>query len=87
MEASGFIREVELKGGLAFYAQLRLADGRRIQRKLGWAWTKRSRPPAGYLTRAQAEARLQAILSGRDESVPIKPKPGSEATFGMAAAE
>ena len=71
MEASGFIREVELKGGTAFYAQLRLADGRRIQRRLGWAWTKRSRPPAGYLTRAQAEARLQKILIGQDESVPL----------------
>ncbi len=65
---SGFIREVELKGGTAFYAQLRLADGRRIQRRLGWAWTKRSRPPAGYLTRAQAEARLERILGGQDES-------------------
>jgi integrase len=84
---SGFVRVVELKGGPAFYAQLRLPNGRRIQRRLGWVWSKRSRPPAGYLTRAQAEARLQAILSGQDESVPIKPKRGSEATFGMAAAE
>jgi len=87
VEASGFIREVELKGGTAFYAQLRLADGRRIQRRLGWAWKKRSRPPEGHLTRAQAEARLQRILSGQDESVPLKPPPGSQATFGMAAAE
>jgi len=87
VEASGFIREVELKGGNAFYAQLRLADGRRIQRKLGMAWRKRSRPPDGYLTRAQAEARLQAILAGKDESITVKAKPGSEVTFGMAARE
>jgi integrase len=86
-KASGFVRVVERKTGTVFYAQLRLGDGRRLQRRLGLAWTKRSRPPAGYLTRAQAEARLQAILSGHDESVSIRPKPGSEATFGMAAAE
>ena len=42
-------------------------------------------PAAGLLTRAQAEARLQRILSGQDESVPLKPPPGSQATFGMAA--
>ena len=86
-KASGFVRVVDLKGGPAYYAQLRLPDGRRIQRKLGWVWAKRSRPPDRYLTRAQAEARLQAILSGKDESVQIKPQPGSEVTFGMAAAE
>jgi integrase len=86
-KTSGFVREIERKGGTVFYALVRLADGRRVQRRLGFAWTKRSRPPAGYLTRAQAEARLEAILSGKDESVPIKPKAGSEATFGMAAAE
>src|SRR4051812_22158449 len=58
-----------------------------MQRRLGWVWSKRSRPPAGHLTRTQAEARLQAILSGQDDSVPIKPKAGSEVTFEMAAAE
>jgi integrase len=84
---SGFVRVLELKGGSAFYAQLRLPSGQRIQRRLGWVWSKRSRPPAGYLTRAQAEARLQGILAGKDENVPIKPKPGSEVTFGVAAAE
>src|SRR4051794_39522700 len=52
---SGFVRVLELKSGSAFYAQLRLPNGQRIQRKLGWFWSKRSRPPAGYLTRTQAE--------------------------------
>ena len=86
-QASGFVRQVERKSGTVFYAQLRLANGQRLQRRLGLAWKKRSRPPAGYLTRAQAEARLQEILAGKDESIPIAARPGSEATFGMAATE
>jgi excisionase family DNA binding protein len=86
-KVTGFVRRREFVSGPVFYALLRLPDGRRLQRKLGPAWMKRSRPPAGYLTRAQAEARLQAILSGQDESVPVAPKPGAEVTFGVAARE
>jgi integrase len=81
------VRTREFVGGPVFYALLRLPDGRRLQRKLGPAWMKRSRPPNGYLTRAQAEARLQAILTGQDQSVPVAPKPGGEVTFGAAARE
>jgi integrase len=87
MMASGFVREIERKDGTVFYALIRLPDGRRLQRRLGRAWAKRSRPPVGYLTRAQAEGRLQEILAGKDEAIPVEPKAGSEATFGMAAAE
>src|SRR5262245_40384875 len=86
-KASGFVREIERQSGTVFYALLRLPNGRRLQRRLGSAWTKRSRPPTGYLTRAQAEARLQEILAGKDEAIPVEPEAGSEATFGMAAAE
>ncbi len=86
-EASGFVRTVNLKSGPAFYAQIRLPDGTRKQRKLGRVWARRSRAPAGFLTRTQAEARLQTILAGKDETFPIRPKPGSEVTFGMAARE
>lgn len=57
-KGSGFVRVIERRDGPVFYALIRTADGRRLQRRLGPAWEKRSRPLAGYLTRAQAEARL-----------------------------
>ena len=80
--ASGHVRLIEGKAGPSFYAALRLPDGGRMQRKLGRAWLSRSRPPAGYITRSQAEAKLEAILSGADESVPIR---GTGVTFGQIA--
>jgi integrase len=84
---SGFVRLVELKEGQVYRAQIRTADGRRLQRTLGRAWLKRSRPPGGYLTRVQAEARLHAMLAGQDPDVPVEPIAGSEVTFGAAARE
>lgn len=81
--ATGFIRPGKLAdGSLVWDAQIRMTDGKRLRRKLGAAWTKRSRPPDGYLTRAQAEARLQAILAGNDPTVPIEPVPS--VTFDAA---
>ena len=84
---TGFIRIVQLAGGEAFYAQMRTADGRRLQRRLGFVWAKRSRPPAGHLTQAQAEARLQAMLNGEDESVAVELPPGASLTFAAAGRE
>jgi integrase len=84
MQATGHVRLVERKRGAVFYAALRLADGRRAQRKLGKAWLSRSRPPVGYITRAQAEAKLAAILEGADPTVQIA---GPGVTFGIAAEE
>ncbi len=81
------VRVIHRTGGPAFYAMVRTTDGRRLQRKLGRAWLRRSRPPTGYLTRAQAEARLGEILSGRDDAVAIIPGPGSEITFKTATDE
>lgn len=48
---------------------------------------KRSRSPAGYLTRPQAEARLQAMLNGEDESVPVEAPPEEVPTFAAAGRE
>ena len=84
---TGFVRLVELAGGPAFYAQIRTADGQRLQRRLGPAWTKRSRPPAGYLTRSQAEIELEEILSGRNDDVKVEPRPGDDVTFRQACDE
>ena len=70
-EASAHVRLMRRAKGSVFYAALRLPDGSRRQRKLGNAWLKRSKPPAGYITRAQAEARLESILNGAEASIPI----------------
>ncbi len=84
---SGFVRVIERSSGPVFFAMVRTADGKRLQRKLGPVWTKRSRPPAGYLTRAEAEVRLAEILAGRREDVPVEPQPGDDVTFGQACRE
>ena len=84
---TGFVRVVERVDGEVFYAQIRTADGRRLQRRLGRVWAKRSRPPKGHLTRVQAEARLQSMLDGKDASVPIDAPPEEVPTFGAVARE
>src|SRR4051794_16516874 len=71
--ATGYVRVIERKGGPVAYAKLKLPDGTQPQRKLGRLWTKRTRPPAGYVTRGQAEARLAAILAGDDALVNLTP--------------
>ena len=86
--ATGHVRVLDRKGGPVFYAKLKLPlpDGTvyEPQRRLGRVWSKRSRPPAGYLTRAQAEARLAAILAGDDPLVNVEP---SHVTFRQACEE
>lgn len=59
---TGYIETRRLKRGDAYYAKLKLPDGTQPRRRLGKVWDKRSQPPAGYLTRRQAETRLEAIL-------------------------
>jgi len=81
---TGYVRTIERKGGAVFYAKLKLPDGSQPQRRLGKVWTKRTRPPDGYLTRGMAEARLDAILSGDDPLVNIAP---SHVTFRQACDE
>jgi integrase len=80
--ASGHVRLIRRARGPVFYAAIRLPDGRRLQRRLGRAWLSRSRPPAGYLTRAQAEARLTQILTGADPTIAVT---GGGVTFETAA--
>ncbi len=80
--ASGHVRLIQRAKGPVFYAAIRLPDGRRLQRRLGKAWLSRSRPPAGYITRAQAEARLNDILIGADPSIAVT---GGGVSFETAA--
>ena len=84
--ATGHIRVIDRKGGPVLYAKLKLPDGRQPQRALGRLWTKRSKPPEGYLTRGQAQARLAAILAGEDETLAIKPEQ-EVVTLGRAVDE
>jgi integrase len=88
--ATGHLREMPRKGGHVFYAKLKIPrpDGTYYepQRRLGKVWTKRSRPPAGYLTRGMAQARLAAILGGDDPLVNVEP-PAATTTFGQACDE
>jgi len=83
-KATGYVRTIDRKRGPVFYAKLKLPDGSQAQRRLGRVWAKRTRPPAGYLTRGMAEARLQAILAGDDALVNIAP---SHVTFRRACDE
>jgi integrase len=82
--ATGHVRVIPRKDGDVFYAKMKLPDGTEPQRRLGRVWTKRTRPPDGYLTRGMAEARLAAILAGDDPLVNIAP---SHVTFGQACDE
>lgn len=61
-QATGHVFTVRRKRGEQFYAKYRTPQGRQIQKRLGPAWLKRTRPPAGFLTRAMAEARLHELL-------------------------
>jgi integrase len=88
--ATGHVRTLPRKDGPVFYAKLKVPrdDGTMYepQRRLGKVWSKRSRPPAGYLTAAQAQARLEAMLVGDDPLVNIEP-PRDVVTFERACDE
>jgi len=60
---SGHVFRVERQRGRVWYAKYRLPDGRQVQKKLGPAWSGRSRPPAGYFTKRSAEAWLDETLA------------------------
>jgi integrase len=83
---SGHVRLVQRKRGPVFYAKWRSADGRHPQRLLGPAHLARSKPPAGHLTRGQAEALLDGILADEREQVAL-PASTLSVTFGEAIAE
>src|SRR5687767_9839702 len=90
MHATGHVRTLHRKGGDVFYAKLKIPrpDGTLYepQRRLGKVWTKRTRPPAGYLTRGMAQARLEAMLVGDDPLVNVEP-PREIVTFGRVCDE
>jgi integrase len=77
---------VQRQHGLVWYAKYRTGNGGQVQKKLGPAWTRRGRPPAGYFTRPLAERWLCATLEQiRTRTMP--PMAGARASFAAAAAE
>lgn len=76
VKATGYVRVRQRAAGPVYFAHIRTPDGRRLQPRLGLVWTKRSRPPAGYLTAAMAEARLAGMLAGHDPDVLVAPQSG-----------
>jgi integrase len=70
----------------SWFAKYRLPDGRQLEKKIGPAWDKRGRPPAGYYTKRTAEAWLASVLDeARRGTLPGMVKTG--ATFADAVAE
>jgi integrase len=70
-EITGSLVVREGKRGTVIYAKLRTPEAKWI--RLGKLWTGKGRPAAGYLTRAQAEVRLDAIKHGDDPIVNVQP--------------
>ena len=83
---SGHVRLREGKRGGSWYVKYRLPSGTQVQKRLGPAWTERSKPPAGYFTRKAAQEALDALLTdARRGDLPELSK--IEATFSDAADE
>ncbi len=86
MATSGHVKIIEGRRGSVWYAKYRLPNGKQKQKKLGPAWTKKTRPPAGYLTKKMAEERLREILTDAGRGI-LSETNASGATFEDAALE
>lgn len=84
---SGHVKLVPRKRGDQFYLKYRTPSGKQLERKLGPAWTERSRPPAGYFTRKMAEAELAALLTDLRRGEVPDPGDRSGKTFADAREE
>jgi hypothetical protein len=70
-EVTGSLVIREGKRGTVIYAKLRTPEPKWI--RLGRLWEGKGRPAAGYLTKPQAEVRLDAIKHGDDPLVNVQP--------------
>lgn len=84
---SGHVKLVERKRGDQFYLRYRHPSGKPIEKRLGPAWTKRSRPPAGHYTQNMAEEALAAILTDIRRGEVPDPGDRSGKVFADAVAE
>lgn len=72
--------------GAAWYAKFRLPDGQQINKNVGQQWRGKGRPPAGYVTKRMAEAKLHELLADAQRgSLLVQNKTG--ATFDDACQE
>jgi integrase len=84
---SGHVFRKARKSGDRWMAKWRDAEGQH-QVVLGRVWTKRGRPPEGYLTKQGAQRELDAILAdARQSNLTSRPRRSSTVTFGEAARE
>src|SRR4051794_39570710 len=83
-KVTGSLDRREGKRGVVFHAKLRV-DGKPRMRKIGPAWTERSKPAPGHFTEKMARAALEEIKTDlrRGEGEPE----ATGATFADAAAE
>lgn len=81
---TGHVSLKRRKTGTSWYMKWREPDGRQVQRRIGPAWEKGGRPPAGHFTRRMAEEALEAKLTDVRRGAVESP---SGATFADAAAE
>ncbi len=86
MSASGHLQLRKLRGGPVWYAKYRTPDGRQTTRRLAPAHTRKGKPPAGHLTRKQAQRRLDALLDDADDGT-LQGSRRTGVTFADAAAE
>ncbi len=83
---SGHVSLRKGKRGGVWYAKYRLPDGRQVQKRIGRAWTEKTAPPEGYLTKASAKAHLDELLAqARQGTLPGMVRTGR--TFRDAAEE
>jgi integrase len=85
-QPTGHVLRREGKRGAVWYAKYRLPDGRQVQKRLGPAWSGRTRPAAGFVTKRLAEQWLADTLAdARRGTLPGLVRTG--ATVADAAAE
>jgi len=84
---SGHVKLAKRKRGEQFYLKYRTPSGKQLERKLGPAWTERSRPPAGHYTRKMADEALQNLLTDLRRGTVPDPGDRSGKTFKDAVAE
>ena len=83
---SGHVIRREGSRGPVWYAKYRLPDGRQVQKRIGPAWTERTRPAAGYFSKRLAERWLdEKLTDARRGTLPGLARTG--ATVADAAAE
>jgi integrase len=84
---TGHVKLAKRKRGDQWYLRYRHPSGKPVEKRLGPAWTERSRPPAGHYTRKMAEEALSALLTDIRRGEVPDPGDRSGKTFADAVAE